>query len=204
MSRKRQWTEEQFHEAVRTNESRSGVLRDLGLKLTGGNSRTVNLYVEKLGLDTSHWTGQAHGKGVHTPKERRPFSEILVKNSDYTSIGNLKRRLVREGLLQNKCSTCGLGTEWQSKNLVLVLDHINGNSRDHRIENLRFLCPNCNSQTPTFSRRKTGRYQIKKCKVCGVKVHRRSKSLLCTKHAAEARHKRVPVVQLVDAQVSKA
>ena len=44
---------------------------------------------------------------------------------------------------------CGL-SEWINGKLVLELDHINGDHTDNRIENLRFLCPNCHSQTETF------------------------------------------------------
>jgi 5-methylcytosine-specific restriction endonuclease McrA len=64
----------------------------------------------------------------------------------------LKRRLLAKGLLQRRCSECGL-TDWRGAPLALVLDHINGDPRDHRLENLRLLCPNCNSQTPTFAGR---------------------------------------------------
>jgi 5-methylcytosine-specific restriction endonuclease McrA len=65
----------------------------------------------------------------------------------------LKRRLISESLLENKCSIqeCGL-TEWCGRPIVLVLDHINGVNNDNRLENLRFLCPNCNSQQDTFCR----------------------------------------------------
>ena len=81
-----------------------------------------------------------------------PLSEILVENSTYTNIARLKVRLLREGLLAAKCygEDCGL-TEWKGKPISLQLDHINGDKLDHRIENLRLLCPNCHSQTDSFA-----------------------------------------------------
>ena len=51
------------------------------------------------------------------------------------------------------CGICGLGPEWNGMVLVLQIDHINGDSTDSRLENLRFLCPNCHSQTETFAGR---------------------------------------------------
>jgi hypothetical protein len=70
----------------------------------------------------------------------------------------LKKRLIRAGLLVNCCSVCGLRPEWQGQLLVMILDHINGDRSDNRIENLRLLCPNCNSQQPTFAGKNWGRY----------------------------------------------
>jgi hypothetical protein len=64
--------------------------------------------------------------------------------------GTIKKRLLREGILEEVCVICGIGPEWQGKPLVLRLDHINGVSDDYRIENLRLLCPNCDSQTDTY------------------------------------------------------
>ena len=58
-----------------------------------------------------------------------------------------------------QCS-CGNKGEWQDKKLTLDIDHINGNHRDHRLENLRFICPNCHSQTPSF-RNKNGTGKMK-------------------------------------------
>lgn len=75
---------------------------------------------------------------------------MLVENSK-TNRGSLKKRLIKAGLLKTECYECKLGTVWNGKNLVLVIDHINGVHNDNRIENLRLLCPNCNSQTETFS-----------------------------------------------------
>ena len=65
-------------------------------------------------------------------------------------IAHLKERLVKEKYLEYKCAECGI-TEWNGKPLSLHLDHINGINNDHRIENLRFLCPNCHSQTNTYA-----------------------------------------------------
>lgn len=75
----------------------------------------------------------------------------MVEHSTYTNITRLKMRLVNEQRLEYKCALCGNEGMWNNLPLTLELDHINGQHLDHRIENLRFLCPNCHSQTPTFS-----------------------------------------------------
>ena len=60
-----------------------------------------------------------------------------------------------------RCLECGINS-WKGENIVLELDHINGVSNDHRLENLRFLCPNCHSQTETFcgKNKNTGRTKV--------------------------------------------
>ena len=65
---------------------------------------------------------------------------------------NLKRRMIREGVIAPTCAFCGIAA-WRDKPLSLELDHINGDPRDYRIQNVRLLCPNCHSQTETFSGR---------------------------------------------------
>ena len=71
----------------------------------------------------------------------------------------LKAKIIKEDILEYKCDVCGL-TEWRGEAISLILDHRNGNSRDHRISNLRFICPNCDSQQETFSYRNVGRWKF--------------------------------------------
>lgn len=86
-----------------------------------------------------------------------PLEEVLVENSTYSRY-NLKKRLLKAGFMPYVCGECGRGPEWNGKPLTLVLDHKNGVNNDNRAENLRYLCPNCNSQMPTFAGRNIGRY----------------------------------------------
>ena len=144
------YTLEQFTEAVKTSYSKAGVLKQLNLDVSGGNYKTVDNLVKKYQLDTSHWTGQGHLKG-----KRNEWAKSTNKIEDLLTIDNtfqtykLKQRLLKEGIIENKCIECGI-IEWNGKTINMHLDHINGINNDHRLENLRMLCPNCHSQTDTY------------------------------------------------------
>ena len=78
---------------------------------------------------------------------------VYCEQSDYPR-GYLNRRLRKDNLIEYQCSVCGNKGEWNGKPLTLQVDHINGIPNDNRIENLRWLCPNCHSQTDTWAGRK--------------------------------------------------
>ena len=95
------------------------------------------------------WT-KAVNRGDLKPRALKwPLERILAESKSRASI---KRRLLEAGLLKNECDECGL-TSWRGRRLSIQLDHRNGVRDDHRLENLRMLCPNCHSQTSTFGTR---------------------------------------------------
>ncbi|MEI7741845.1 MAG: HNH endonuclease signature motif containing protein [bacterium] len=147
--RKRSWTEEQLIAAVKNSFSYRGVLRCLGLKLAGGSYNQVHKYIKELELDHSHFKGAGWNRGLRgIGIVRIPLEKILVKNSDFQSF-KLKKRLFKQKLFEPKCGECGWAKQSIDGRLPLELDHINGDHRDNRLENLRILCPNCHSLKPT-------------------------------------------------------
>ena len=144
-------SEKELRQIVINSITYAEIMRKLGYTANRGNSyKGVKDRINSLGIDISHFKGQSHGKSDNS---RYSLKEILVEESNYSNISSLKRRLLKENLLEYKCKICEISDKWQNKKLVLQLDHINGNNRDNRLENLRFLCPNCHSQTSTFCRK---------------------------------------------------
>lgn len=78
--------------------------------------------------------------------------EVFVANSTYPR-HVLKARIMKQGLLPNVCAVCSMLPVWNGKPLTLILDHINGVNNDNRIQNLRLICHNCDSQLDTYKSR---------------------------------------------------
>jgi len=89
------------------------------------------------------------GKGINKKMPSINLEEILKGLHPHYQTFKLKIRLFKEGIKQNKCEVCEI-SEWNNKELNCELDHIDGDRTNHRLENLRILCPNCHSQTETF------------------------------------------------------
>jgi Zn finger protein HypA/HybF involved in hydrogenase expression len=182
MAIKRKYTDEQFVFTVKNSYSISQVLEKLGLSPTGSNYKCFKLRAKTLNIDYSHFTGQSYLKGrTHNWNNKIPLIEILVKNSEYLWNASIKRRLLKEGILEYKCYECGIN-KWREEKISLQLEHRNGDNTDNRIENLILLCPNCHSQTKTFAGRNI---KIEKkryfCQKCNKKISQGSKSGLCVK-----------------------
>ena len=95
--------------------------------------------------------GKKTGRQSHWD-DKFPIEAVFVENSTYPR-HCLKKRILTGNLIEYRCKCCGIGPEWQGKTMPLILDHINGINNDNRIENLRFVCSNCDSQLDTYKSR---------------------------------------------------
>ena len=145
------YTKEMLEKQVMASKTMSEVLTRLGLKLTGGGHYHIKKQIKKFNIDTFHFLGRSHNLGK-LAANRKSWDKILVKNTDreYEKAFILRRALIESGR-KYKCEICQLLPIWENKELRLQVDHINRNRNDNRTENLRFLCPNCHTQTPGHS-----------------------------------------------------
>ena len=177
---------EELENLVKTSNSLSDILRKQGKAISGASMKILKNTLDSYGINYV-FLNLTHS----TPKIKLTLDEILVKGKNYNS-ADLRKRLVEEGLKENKCELCGCEDEWNGKPLTLQLDHINGDHYDNRLENLRILCPNCHSQTETFSSRKIKKHNY--CIDCGKEI-----SLTSTRcGSCASKHKAIHKVKLED------
>ena len=155
-ARPRKYTFDELTEAIATSYSMAEVMRKLDIRAAGGNYATLKQRIIELDLDTSHFTGKLWSKGKQSGHaNRHPLEEILVKDSTYSTTSYLRKRLINEGIFAHRCVSCGLDT-WLENKIPLEIDHINGDRRDNRLDNLRLLCPNCHALTATYRGKNKG------------------------------------------------
>lgn len=136
-----------FINLVQSKFTYSDILRELGLGTRGGSSTdTLKRRIKELNIDVSHFNSHQGGN-----RSRRANEDIFVEHSAYLGTSHLKNRILQDNLIEYKCACCGNTGEWLNQVLILQLDHINGVHDDNRLENLRFLCPNCHSVTDTYA-----------------------------------------------------
>lgn len=113
-------------------------------------NKVIKDYAKNLNLSDEHMLGQAHARGkTFDNRHYKSLKEVMIEDSNYSSL-LLKKRLIKEGILDYKCVWCGNEGIWNEKEVTLQMDHINGNRTDQRLDNLRILCPTCHSYTVTF------------------------------------------------------
>jgi hypothetical protein len=166
MPRGLRYTEEEARAAVAASLSHAETLRRLGLRAAGGNHATLKRHLATWGISTAHFDphGTQRRGGPHA-RTARPLDEVLVEHSTYSRT-QLKERLYRAGLKTRRCELCGQGELWRGARMSLILDHVNGVSDDHRLENLRVVCPNCAATFDTHCGRQN--QWERECVRCGA------------------------------------
>lgn len=160
--------------------SYSEVIRKIGLDVKTVYINTLREIIGFNGISTVHFSRNKIGKNnaVESIYDNSRFLEGL-KESSKISQSTIKRGLKFHNLLEYKCSECPIVDEYNGKPITLQLDHINGINNDNRIENLRWICPNCHSQSDTFAGRNARKHIIRYC-TCGTKLHVRNKTGKCS------------------------
>ncbi len=139
------------------------VLRFLGYVPKGSNFKTVKKYASQWEISTDHFDPHA-GRRRAGRSRQIPLEKVLVEDSTYRR-GQLKDRLLASGIKRAECELCGQREEWRGRPMSLILDHINGVANDHRLENLRIVCPNCAATLDTHCGRNIPRKRT--CPSCG-------------------------------------
>lgn len=151
----KKYNKESLQKTINESLSIREVLLKLGLRATSGNYRVFHRFVKNNNINTDNLVGPH--KSV-TGVIRTQTNDYLTNSKPISSF-KLKERLIKENIKENRCEVCGL-TEWQNKPLSCQLHHIDGNNCNNNINNLIMLCPNCHSQTETFSGRNKKKIKI--------------------------------------------
>jgi 5-methylcytosine-specific restriction endonuclease McrA len=141
MTRKyKNYTDQDIIDKAKVSKSLAELLRLLDLKYAGGNYANMQRNLQRLNIDTSHWTG----KGWSKDKQLKDWS-------DYSRGIHLKPHLIKAR--GHKCESCKR-KNWLKKPITLELEHIDGDRTNNKDSNLKLLCPNCHSLTSTWRRPK--------------------------------------------------
>ena len=164
------YSKEELEQIILQSNNFADLCRKLGYKSDSTKTREViQKRIDNFNISIEHFT--------HSLKKELSEENIFIENSDVCQ-STLRRWYKKGEYTPYECSICGQEPMWQGKELTLILDHINGKNKDDRLENLRWVCPNCNQQLDTTGAKNPQRKIIAKkyyCIDCGIEISNGSK-----------------------------
>ena len=133
MRKYRQYTDQDVINSSKEAQSIAQLLKKLNLKEAGGNYAHIKKTLQRLKINTDHWTGQGWSKG----QQKKDWSQ-------YSKVSHFKKHLIKKK--GHNCENCGL-TEWQKQPIVLEVHHEDGDRTNNDFSNLKLLCCNCHALT---------------------------------------------------------
>jgi hypothetical protein len=151
------WTRDVLARAVAESTNMCEVLRHLGLEVVGGHHTHISRRIKAYGIDTSHFKVPTRRGKPWRPRTPEAFLvEQPADRARRVPSDRLKWAMASSGVAE-RCALCGTEAVWRGRPLPLEVDHVDGDWRNNRIENLRLLCPNCHSTTDSYRGRGKGR-----------------------------------------------
>lgn len=146
-------SKESLEEIVSSSLTYREVLEKLGYSNPcTGVYMTLKNKIKRWNISTKHMTHRKIGN-----HEKATYNSIFSKNSTHAH-STVRNFVLRHNCVPYRCVHCGNEGEWLGKPLTLTLDHKNGDRNDNRLENLQFVCPNCDRQQDTYGSRNKRRY----------------------------------------------
>jgi len=150
------WTipKEEFQTLLNECYSFSDILKKKNMCVTGHQYKVIQERIKTDNLNISHFDLTKCEGAKNRIKNKEIKNESLFQDDSVSHTCTAKRRILKCNLIPYECQICKNKGQWENNPLSLQLDHINGIRNDHRLENLRFLCPNCHSQTKTYGKKR--------------------------------------------------
>lgn len=196
------YTKDELEYIVKNSKCVNEIINKLGYKTHNGRShKTVMDRIKKYNIPYDHFESVA--------PQKRNYDNIFCNNS--TASQATLRKWYKKIVKDDFCRICNRPKLWEGKELTMILDHIDGDNHNNQIENLRWICPNCNSQLPTFAGRNiknrknyvsmSHRKQYKKiCPICNInEINKQSK--MCIECRNKEKAKNIPLKEELESKI---